>query len=158
MNRLWLAFRTFWMILTDSEFAGRVEPLFSPVRTGPDLRVLALLQRDGRLIDFLQENIDPFTDDQIGAAVRDIHKGCRKAIHDYLTIEPVMDAVEDARVTVGADFDPAAIRLIGNVNGSPPFHGILKHHGWRAKAVQLPALPNSRDDSSVLAPAEVEIP
>ena len=69
-----------------------------------------------------------------------------------------MDAVEDARVTVGADFDPAAIRLIGNVNGSPPFHGILKHHGWRAKAVQLPALPNSRDDSSVLAPAEVEIP
>ena len=69
-----------------------------------------------------------------------------------------MNAAEEASVTVAADFDPAAIRLIGNVNANPPFHGVLKHHGWRAKAVQLPALPAARDDSSILAPAEVEIP
>ena len=91
-------------------------------------------------------------------AVRDIHKGCRKALHEYLTLEPVMNAAEESSVTVGSDFDPATIRLIGNVNGSPPFKGILKHHGWRAKTVQLPALPRARDDSSILAPAEVEIP
>ena len=144
--------------MTDLEFASRVEPLYWPVKSGPDLRVLALLQRDGRLIDFLQESIDGFTDDQIGAAVRDIHKGCRKALHEYLTLEPVMNAAEESSVTVAPDFDPATIRLIGNVNGSPPFKGILKHHGWRAKTVQLPALPRARDDSSILAPAEVEIP
>jgi len=153
-----MALQAFWRILTDPDFASRAEPLFLPVKTGPDLRVLAVLQRDGRLIDFLQEDIDPFSDDQVGAAVRDIHKGCRKALREYLTLEPVMDAAEEARVTVAADFDPASIRLIGNVNGSPPFHGVLKHHGWRAKAVQLPALPNAKDDSAVLAPAEVEIP
>ena len=73
-------------------------------------------------------------------------------------IEPVMDAAEEARVTVGPDFDPATIRLIGNVDGSPPFQGILKHHGWRARAVQLPALPGATDDAAVLSPAEVEIP
>jgi len=135
-----------------------VEALFSKAPTGPDLRVLAVLQRDGRLVDFLEENIDGYSDSQVGAAVRDIHRGCRKALHDYLTIEPVINATEDERVTVPKDFDPAAIRLVGNVNGSPPFHGALKHHGWRVREVQLPVLPVARDDSSVLSPAEVEIP
>ena len=158
MNRLWLALQAFWQTLTDPEFAARVEPLFRPTTSGPDLRVLAVLQRDGRLIDFLEEDIDPYPDAQIGAAVRDIHRGCRKALHEYLKIEPVLNAIEEERVTVAPDFDPAAIRLTGNVNGSPPFQGVLKHHGWRARAVQLPALPSSRDDSSVLSPAEVEIP
>jgi hypothetical protein len=160
LNRFWLALQAFWRILTDPAFAARVEPLFQPATTGPDLRVLAVLQRDGRLIDFLKEDIDTYDDAQIGAAVRDIHKGCRKALDEYLMIEPVMDFAEEARVTVVADFDPAAIRLIGNVNGSPPFHGVLKHHGWRAlvRASQLPALPASKDDSAVISPAEVEIP
>ena len=78
---------------------------------------------------------------QIGAAVRDIHRGCRKSLHDYLTIEPVIAAAEEAQVTIPSDFDPAEIRLVGNVNGSPPFRGVLKHHGWRVRAVHLPLLP-----------------
>src|SRR5262245_48893552 len=79
LNRLVLALRTFWRTLTDAEFAGRVEPLFAKTPAGPDLRVLAVLQRDGRLIDFLEEDIDAYPDAQIGAAVRDIHRGCRKS-------------------------------------------------------------------------------
>jgi hypothetical protein len=157
LNRIWLALRTFWRIVTEPEFAARVEPLYSRAPSGPDLRVLAVLQRDGRLVDFLEEEIDAYSDAQIGAAVRDIHRGCRKSLHDYLTIEPVIDAVEEQRVTVPVDFDPAAIRLVGNVNGSPPFHGVLKHHGWRVRSVHLPLLPVARDDASVLSPAEVEI-
>jgi hypothetical protein len=157
LNRIWLAFRTFWRIITDPDFALRVEPLFSRAPSGPDLRVLAVLQRDGRLVDFLEEEIDGYSDAQIGAAVRDIHRGCRKSLHDYLTIEPVIDAAEEQQVTVPVDFDPAAIRLVGNINGSPPFRGVLKHHGWRVRSVHLPLLPVARDDASVLSPAEVEI-
>jgi hypothetical protein len=144
-------------ILTEADFAARVEPLFSRAPAGPDLRVLAVLQRDGRLVDFLEEEIDGYSDGQIGAAVRDIHRLCRKSLRDYLTISPVIDAAEEAVVTIPADFDPAAIRLVGNVNGSPPFQGVLKHHGWRVQSVHLPVLPAARDDSSVLSPAEVEI-
>ena len=158
MNRLWLALKTFWRILIDPEFAARVEPLFSLAPTGPDLRILAVLQRDGRLVDFLREDIDPYSDAQIGAAVRDIHRGCKKSLQDYLTIEPIISAPEEEQVQVPTDFDPAAIRLIGNVDGKPPFRGTLKHHGWRVRAVHLPMLPATRDDSSVLSPAEVEIP
>ena len=158
MNRLLLALRAFWFTLTDPDFAARVEPLFSRAPTGPDLRVLAVLQRDGRLVDFLEEDIDGYSDSQIGAAVRDIHRSCRKSLHDYLTIEPVINAAEEDRVSVPSDFDPAAIRLVGNINGTPPFQGVLKHHGWRVRAVHLPVLPVPRDDTSVLSPAEVEIP
>ena len=157
MNRLWLGLRAFWLSLTDAEVAARVDQSLQKAPTGPDLRVLAVLQRDGRLVDFLQEDIDGYTDAQIGAAVRDIHRGCRKALRDYLTVEPVLNSAEGDSVTVAPDFDPAAIRLTGQVAGSPPFRGILRHHGWRVKAVHLPALPAARDDASVLAPAEVEI-
>jgi hypothetical protein len=158
LNRLWLALKTFWKTLTDPEFARRVEPLFLPATTGPDLRVLAVLQRDGRLVDFLLEDIDAYSNEQIGAAVRDIHRGCRKALRDYVTIEPILPGEEDAEITVGPEFDPASIRLTGNVAGSPPFRGTLKHHGWRVKEVHLPVLPAAREDRSpILAPAEVEV-
>lgn len=157
MNRFVLALKAFWRTLTEPDFAGGVEALFRPAKTGPDLRALAVLQRDGRLIDFLQEEISDYSDAQVGAAVRDIHKGCRKALREYLVIEPVMAGAEEATVSVPADFDPATIRLIGNVQGTPPYQGVLKHHGWRARAVQLPALPSARDESAVLYPAEVEI-
>ncbi len=157
MNPIWLALRVFWRILTDSAFASRVEPLLQAEPTGPDLRLLAVLQRDGRLVDFLQEEIDAYSDAEVGAAVRDIHRGCRKALRDYLSIEPVMPGAEESNVTVPADFDASAIRLSGHVSGSPPFRGVLKHHGWRVTSVQLPALPGSQGHSAVLAPAEVEI-
>ncbi|MEO6812169.1 MAG: DUF2760 domain-containing protein [Isosphaeraceae bacterium] len=156
--RLGLALRALWKTLTDPEFAAKEEALFLEAPKGPDLRVLAILQRDGRLIDFLQEDIDSYDDAQIGAAVRDIHRGCRKALRDYLTIEPILKVAEGDPVHVAADFDPATIQLSGNVAGSPPFQGVLKHHGWRVQAVHLPSTPGARDHSTVLAPAEVEIP
>jgi len=157
LNRFVLGCQALWKIWTEPVFADRAEGLFQKAPTGPDLRVLAVLQRDGRLVDFLQEEIDPYTDAQIGAAVRDIHRGCRKALRDYLTVSPILAGEEESEVTIAPDFDPASIRLTGNVQGSPPFRGVLKHHGWRVEEVHLPALPGARDDSSVLAPAEVEI-
>lgn len=160
MNRFWLALRTFWRTLTEADFfVARVEPLYSdrPTRPGPP-HPRRPPTRDGRLVDFLEEDIDGYADAEIGAAVRDIHRGCRKVLHDYLTIEPVLDGAEDSAVRVPADFDPAAVRLIGNVDARPPFQGVLKHHGWRVCSVRLPVLPTPRDDSSVLSPAEVELP
>jgi len=157
LNRLILALKTWWRTLTDREFAARVEALYSPSPEGPDLRILAVLQRDGRLVDFLMEEIDDYSDAQIGAAVRDIHRGCRKSLQDYLTLEPVMPGQEEAVVTIASGFDPAAVRLSGQVGGTPPFHGRLKHHGWRVKSARIPALPGSVGDHSIVAPAEVEI-
>lgn len=157
MNRFSLALSAFWKSLTDAETAPRIEAALQPPRTGPDLRILALLQRDGRLIDFLQEDIDGYTDPQIGAAARDIHRGCRKVLRDYLTIAPVLAKEEGDRVDVEAGFDASAVRLTGNVSGAGPFRGTLKHHGWKVTTAQLPNLPGLKAEGGVIAPAEVEI-
>lgn len=158
LNRMSLAFRAFWKTLTDANTAPRIEEaLLPPQPGGPDLRILALLQRDGRLIDFLQEEIDSYTDSQIGAAVRDIHKGCRNVLKEYITLSPVIPQEEGQRVAIENGFDPAFIRLSGNVAGKPPFQGVLKHHGWRVASVRLPNLPGLSAEGGVIAPAEVEV-
>ena len=118
--------------------------------------VLHLLQRDGRLVDFLSEDLNGFSDAEIGAAARTVHEGCRKTLHAYLELEPVYREAEGARVTVGQGFDASAVRLTGNVVGTPPFQGSLKHHGWRVKKATFPA-PPAGEAARILAPAEVEL-
>ena len=120
------------------------------------LAFLALLQREGRLVDFLREPLDGFTDEDIGATARDIHRGCRKVLDQHLTFEPVMPGAEEERVTVPKGFDPAEIRLIGEAKGEPPFKGTLRHHGWRVVEAKLPTLAEGID-RTVIAPAEVEL-
>jgi hypothetical protein len=120
------------------------------------LHLLAILQRDGRFIDFLQEDLASYGDAQVGAAARAVHAGCRQAVTAYFTLEPVYREPEGASVLVDRNFDPGAIRLTGNVIGSPPFRGSLKHHGWKAMDVHLPDRPEGQDPN-IVAPAEVEL-
>jgi hypothetical protein len=120
------------------------------------LRLLALLQEEGRLVDFLSESVVAYSDAQIGAATRDIHAGCAKALRAAIDLAPVIDGEEDSEVTIEEGFDPAAIRLTGNVSGPPPFRGVLRHAGWRVAAVRLPE--RAGVDPVIVAPAEVEIP
>jgi hypothetical protein len=119
--------------------------------------MLALLQRDGRLIDFFSEDITAYQDAQIGAAVRELHANCRKALEQYVKLEPILAGEEDRPVTVDAGFDPSSIKLIGNVTGQPPLRGLLRHRGWRVTEVKLPPMALQDSGRSVVAPAEVEI-
>lgn len=120
------------------------------------VRLLAVLQREGRLVDFVEEDLSGFSDAQIGAAARTVHAGCKRAIQEHFRLEPVYREPEGATVTVASGFDPAAVRLSGNVVGTPPFRGQLRHHGWKARDVKLPAAPEAADPA-VVAPAEVEL-
>jgi len=121
------------------------------------LFILSALQREGRLIDFLEQDVAGFSDQDVGAAARVVHSGCNKALKQYFGFEPAVGAAEGAGMTVPPGFDAQRIRLTGNVTGQPPFKGVLKHHGWLVKEVRLPALAEGLDPR-VLAPAEVELP
>ena len=142
--------------------AGRSQPgtappaTAAPIPPSPDaaLRLLALLQHEGRLIDFLEEDIASYSDAQVGAAVRSIHDGCRKVLRERVTLQRVIDKEDGATVDVAPGFDPGAIRVTGNVTGAPPFRGTLQHAGWRATKTNF---PESAVDPTILAPAEVEI-
>lgn len=140
----------------------RGAPVAKPVELPPErvhasgLLVFSMLQREGRLVDFLQEDVASFSDADVGAAARVVHAGCRKALAQCLTLEPVTKESEGAAISIPAGFDAQRIRLTGNVTGQPPFRGALKHHGWVATAVKLPAVAEALDPR-VIAPAEVEL-
>jgi len=120
------------------------------------VQLLGLLQREGRLLDFLMETIDGYSDAQIGAAVRDIHRGCRKALGEHMRVRAIRPEPDEAVVRIPEGYDPSEIRLVGRVTGRPPFEGTLRHHGWRTGEINLSDIPAGHDPS-VICPAEVEI-
>ncbi|HYG98235.1 MAG TPA: DUF2760 domain-containing protein [Terriglobales bacterium] len=121
------------------------------------VQMLALLQRDGRLIDFLSEDVAPYPDVQLGAAVRTVHQSCREVLERYFKLEPIFSSEEDQLITLQPGFDPAMVKLIGNVSSGPPMTGVLRHRGWQVKEANLPSLPRG-SGRKVVAPAEVEVP
>jgi hypothetical protein len=180
VSRILLAFRCFFAILFhgkltqpalgELKLAPRgTEATAKPAKSAPApaaarpevrtsdgaLQILAIMQRDARLIDFLMEDIAGYADDQIGAAVRELHDQCRDSIARYVSLQPVIDGVEGT-FTKAPGNDPNTVKFIGNVPAKPPSGGILRHKGWRAAKVDLPAL-GPKQDASVIAPAEIEI-
>ena len=164
-ERIGMAWRASWRLARDDAFASQVEKLLAtaehptgpPRPSGAPLRLLALLQREGRLVDFLLEDIQSYENTQIGAAVRDIHRQCQAALKEHLVLQPLIARPEGETVEIPPGFDPAAIRLTGNVTGQPPFRGTLQHHGWRVTELKLAPPPEGQDEF-VLQPAEVELP
>lgn len=174
--RLWLAFILPWKLLFDGAFAARVQRLLRgqaeapppavaaptppPVREAHDavsaLQLLSIMQREGRFIDFLQEDVAQFSDAEIGAAARVVHEGCKRGLAEYLILEPVRSEEEGAPVVLERGFDASRTRVTGNVVGEPPLRGRLAHHGWQVKQIQLPTLAVGHDPK-VVAPAEVEL-
>ncbi|HSQ58456.1 MAG TPA: DUF2760 domain-containing protein [Gemmata sp.] len=133
-----------------------IEPPKPPKPSGEPLRMLALLQAEARLVDFLLEDISGAADAQIGQAVREIHKKAQAALKQHVDIEPVLAGNEGDNTTVAKGFDPSTIRVVGNVTGEPPFTGQINHPGWRVKELKLAAPPEGADEF-VLQPAEVQI-
>jgi hypothetical protein len=174
IRRLALALATFLRILASGSYAARIlqlesaqapaaaeaEPVVHPEKPARDLRpalqVLSVLQREGRLIDFVQQDIITFSDSDVGAAARVVHDGCRRALKRIAKLVPVHEDAEGHSVTVPAGYDAASLQLTGNVSGQPPFRGTLRHRGWRAKDLTLPDVIGETD-CTVLAPAEVEL-
>jgi hypothetical protein len=165
-TRIRLAFASFFTIL----FAGRlpaelqtprsVETPLPPVADDASdraIQILALLQREGRFVDFVLEDVASYSDAQIGAAARDVHAGCRRSLERHVTLQGILPGREGELVTVGQDqrIDPATIHLVGNVAGQPPFRGRLLHPGWRAVRVDLPPLGST--GRAIVAPAEIEL-
>lgn len=151
------------------ETTEKPEPVVAPVekpaapvvrveKSSPDaaFQLLALFQREGRFIDFLHEPIRDFSDADVGAAARVVHDGCKKALDQHFTLGAAHPGEEETRIEVPKGFDPAAIRLTGNVVGEAPFHGTLQHRGWRVEKESLPKL-SEEHDATIIAPAEVEL-
>ncbi|MCX6610069.1 MAG: DUF2760 domain-containing protein [Acidobacteria bacterium] len=179
MSRISLAFSSFFGLLFGGQLpdsvilalglskrATKAAPAAAPVAPKVDvsdgaLQLLALLQRDARLLDFLMEDVSPYSDEQVGAAVRNIHESSRATLQRYLSLQPVIDGVEGAVTQLSAagalKNDPGAIKLLGNVPADGNVKaGTLRHKGWKVEKIELPAL-QVKANLKILAPAEIEV-
>jgi len=177
--RFWTAIRAFFRTLTSVQTAQEVkrlldgpsalrpaEPPAAPA-TAPlspkgsarseALTLLAALQREARFVDFLQESLDGYSDQQIGAAARDVHRDCAKVVARMFALAPVLAEEEGASVDVPSETAPACYRLTGDVSGERPLRGTVVHHGWKATRCELPSWSGSKAAAMVVAPAEVEV-
>lgn len=176
--RLAVALGTFFRILSDPKFAQQLahggpadaprlpegpkaavpeEVAKPPSRDlGPAMQLLSILQREGRLVDFLRQDIVGFDDADVGAAARVVHQGCSRVLENTVKLEAIRAEAEGSHLTLEVGFDPKRHRLVGNVQGQPPYRGILRHRGWRVIDVNLEE-PLASADLTVVAPAEVEL-
>lgn len=178
-SRLWLSWAAYFRILFDGRFAAQVAavragvgatsatlPLPEPppptkvaspsAASGAEaLQLLSLLQRDGRFVDFIEQDITSFSDHDVGAAARVVHEGCRKALHAHARVENVRGEAEGSRLTL--ERADGSVKLVGNVAGSAPYQGVLRHRGWRVRDLKLPTRLGEHDPS-LIAPAELELP
>ncbi len=126
------------------------------------VQVIARLQERGRFVDFLMQDVQTFSDEQVGRAARVVHQGCRTVLQELCTLTPVANDPEGQTVSVGAS-ESARFRLVGSVSGEPPYRGRLLHRGWRTGKVNLPAKVENRSGEAgpssgyVVVPAEVEL-
>jgi hypothetical protein len=181
LERLWLSWVCWFRVLFDARFAARVAELRSgaaapesapsslpvpavgsvtqpgalePARASGALQLLTLFQREGRLLDFLEQDIVTFADAEIGAAARLVHEGCRRALHAHARVVSVRSEAEGSALTL--EQANADVKLVGNVGGSAPYRGVLRHRGWRVEGLRLPQVVGSVDQRLV-APAELEL-
>ena len=175
MNRISQAFRSFFSILFSGVLPADIAQAFGyskviPIKATPApapapqsgpadgaVQILSVLQRDARLVDFLMEDVAAYSDEQVGAAVRDVHAQARQTLERYLRLQPVIDGVEGT-FTKTEGLEAAALKFVGKVppGGTAP-GGVLRHKGWKAERVDLPPTGPDTFTNSVLAPAEIEI-
>lgn len=112
-------------------------PAASEVQTD-GLMLASLLQEKGRLVDFVMDDVQAYSDAQVGAAARIVHAGCKEVIQKAFAPQPIASSPEQQPITLPADFDRAAYRVTGQIATEGAIKGRLEHKGWQATRCDLP--------------------
>lgn len=178
MGRLGLAFR----VLFNGEFAAHVDALSDGIQMlkenpsladGDDdesedavpedsgrsdaITLLAVLQQEARLVDFIKKPIKGYSDARIATEARKLHRDCGATLEGMFVLRPILDQKEGSSVDLSQDSDPDRIRLTGNVSHEQPTVGKLVHQGWQVTQNLIPLWSGSDEAALVVAAAEVEV-
>ena len=182
MGRIGVAFRAFFRALFSADDARRIDAALrgvelrklddeaktprpaaaagatkaEPPRRSDAITLLAALQREARLLDLVKEPLTNYTDEQIGAAARNVLRDAAAVVDRFFSLKRVLPQNEGESVEIAATYDAARYRLVGNV-ATGPYRGTLTHAGWEATTVNLPAWTGSKESALVIAPAEIEV-
>ncbi len=135
-----------------------IPPQVTPLPAGRNdaLTLLSVLQREARFVDFVMESLDGYTDAQIGAAVRDIHRDCARVIERIFGLRAIISEAEGSFVNVPRGYDAARFRVLGEIGGSEPIRARVLHRGWEATRCQLPIWSGTAESTMIIAPAELQ--
>lgn len=132
--------------------------------------LLAVLQRDARLLDLVHESLDDYSDEQIGGAARNVLRDTRKAMDRVFGLKRLVDDAEGARIEIPGQASPIRWRVLSSgtnstgtnstgansSGGASGSRGTLVHAGWIASKTDLPTWTGKKEDVLVVAPVEVE--
>ena len=126
-------------------------------RRSEAISLLAVLQREGRLVDFLQQPLAGFSDAEIGAVVREVHRDSARALDRLFGLVPAIPKAEWDVMELAAGFDASRFKLTGQISGGAPYRGAVAHHGWQATRCEIPTWSGSDETLLVVATAEFEV-
>jgi len=147
---------------------SKPKPAPKPVATRSEaLTLLAALQREGRLVDFLREDLGGATDAQIGAVARDLQRDCRAAVERFFALAPLSEQAEGSLIELPAGYDAAQYHILGGAKPATGCEqesdglnaavcGVVLHPGWRATKCDVPTFTGPESGHLVIAPCEVD--
>jgi uncharacterized protein DUF2760 len=122
------------------------------------ITLLGTLQREARLVDFLMESLDAYSDSQIGAAVRDVHRESRKTLDRIFAISPITEVEEGHPIELAeGQTDLEQYHLTGNLTDQGQTRGTVVHRGWQVTKVELPTWSGKHTSAKTIAPIDIEI-
>jgi len=132
-------------------------PALPDVARSDAITLLATLQREARFVDIVNEPLADYTDEQIGAAARDVLRDCGQVLQRLFELRPVVTQEEGSDIEAPAGYDPGKFRLTGHVRDEPPYRGQLVHHGWQASHCRLPQWSGDNQSVFIVSPVEIEM-
>jgi Domain of unknown function (DUF2760) len=179
MGRITLAFKAFFGTLFSQETANRVMLAFrntslqnetKPIPEHPPkivktsgksrseaLILLEMLQREARFIDLTQESLDAYSNEQVGAAARNVLRDVSQTLKRCFAIEAASSISEGEKIAVPVEYSPVEYQISGNIANAAPINGSVVHRGWKATKCELPVWSGDAAHIWQLAPTEVEV-
>jgi hypothetical protein len=133
----------------------------SEERVSGALQVLRILQEGSGLIDFLTEDLNQYSDQQLAHGVRGMQPQARDVLLRVLRLDPVVAKAEgelqDLPEEPAKCLADGSLRLEGRpLDFEAINEGRLLHRGWRASEVRLMTPPLAQNPT-ILHPAVYEI-
>lgn len=125
------------------------------------IQMLRVLQSEAGLVDFLFEDLQYYSDQQLSQGVRAMQPDARDALTRVLRLIPVVDKVEgeiqDLPPNPAAKLANGSLKLEGNPGDFEAIlGGVLRHRGWRVAEAHLLTPPLALD-STIVHPAVYEV-
>ena len=117
------------------------------------LTLLAVMQKESRILDLIFDDLDGYSDEQIGGASRQVLRDLRDCLDSHVKIESLIDEKEGDVVQIPDAASPIRWKVLGDASAQT---GTLTHAGYVARKISLPEWTGTEENASIIAPAEVD--